>query len=517
MNKLTIIVLSIFVIATLTFVGCSKDDGQNTNPTNPCASKTIVVTGTTTATTTTTASNGSISASATGSSGFTFSLNGGTFQTSGTFSGLAVGTYTVTAKDGDACTGSQSFSVTATTCPTIAVTATITQAASSTSATGAINATATGSTGFTYSKDGTLFQASGAFTGLLIGNYTITAKDANGCIGSNVFSVTTAPCPTITLTTTVTNASGPSATNGSIVAVATGGATPYTFSKDGGTTFQATATFNNLATGSYAIVSKDVNGCLSASINTTVGSTCPTITVTTTSTNAAGPTATNGSIVAVANGGAAPYTFSRNGGTTFQATGTFGNLTAGSYAIVSKDANGCLSASVNTTVGSTCPTITANSATTNTIKCEPNTGSITITATGGALPYAYSRDAGATFQSSNIFNLLGVGNYSLSVKDANGCTIPSNATINQAPAGTLFSAVKSVLAVNCAISGCHALPSPQNGLNFADDCTIVGQAIRIKARAVDANPSVMPPTGTISAADRQKIVDWVNAGGKHNN
>jgi hypothetical protein len=438
MNKLTVTTLAILVIATLTFVACSKGGGGTTTPTNPCASKTIVVTGTTTPTSTPTAINGSITATASGSSGFTYSLNGGTAQASGAFTGLGAGSYSVTAKDADGCTGTQTFSVTATPCPSITVTATITQTSSPTATNGAIVATGNGSTGFTYNLNGGTFQANGTFSNLTVGSYTIFAKDANGCTGSNSFSVTAASCPTITLSSTPTNTSGPTATNGSIVAVASSGAAPYTYSKDGGTTFQA--------------------------------------------------------------------------------SGTFGNLPVGTYPVVAKDANGCLSATVSTTIAATCPTITASSTTTNTIKCESNTGTITVTATGGATPFTYSKDGGTTFQSSNIFNLLAVGNYNLGVKDANGCTTTGSATVSQAPAGILFSAVKAVLATNCAVPGCHSGATPQNGLNFGDDCTIVTQSARIKARAVDFNPSQMPPSGPpISVADRQKIVDWINAGGKHNN
>jgi hypothetical protein len=434
MRKLSTVILLAFVSAILLFISCSKGGGGTTPPPNPCAGVTITVSGTTTATSTATATNGSISASASGSSSFTYSLNGGTAQSSGTFTGLGVGNYTITAKDVNGCSGSASFSVTATPCPTITVTATITQATSTTSANGAINATAAGSTGFTYSKDGVTFQASGSFTGLLIGSYTITAKDVNGCTGSAVFTVTAASCPTITLTATPTNTTGPTATNGSINASASGGATPHTFSKDGGTTFQASGTFNNLAVGNYSVIAKDANGCLSAASNVVVGSTCPTITAT--------------------------------------------------------------------------PTIN------NAVKCEPNNGSITIAASGSS-GFTYNLNGG-TFQASNIFNSLATGNYTYGVKDGSGCTITGNATVNQAPAGTLFNQVKAILAANCV--SCHGGPFPQNGLNFADDCTIVGQKDRIRARAVDFNPSQMPPAGPpISAADRQKIVDWINAGGKHNN
>ena len=434
MKKIYSIITSISLGFIFLYTGCAK---TGTTPTpNPCSSISIVVTGTTTPTSTPSATNGSIIASASGSTGFTYSLNGGAAQASGTFTGLAAGSYTVTAKDGNGCSGAQTFSVTSTPCPSITITATITQTTTPTAANGVIVAIASGSTGFTYNLNGGAFQASGTFSNLAVGSYTIIARDVNGCTGSNSFTVTSASCPTITLNTTPTNTSGPTATNGSIVALASGGTAPHTYSKDGGATFQASGTFNNLAVGTYAVVAKDVNGCLSVSISTVVGSTCP--------------------------------------------------------------------------------TITAGTATTNTIKCETNTGSITITA-GGSTGFTYNLNGGA-FQASNIFNALAAASYNYSVKDLNGCIKTGTATVSEAAAGPLFIAVKAVLATNCAIPGCHSLPSPQNGLDFANDCTIVGQGLRIKARAVDFNPSQMPPSGPpISVADRQKIVDWLNAGGKHNN
>ncbi len=435
MKKIYKLISAISLCFIFIYTGCGKSSTPAPTP-NPCAGVTIVVTGTTTPTSTPSATNGAITATASGSTGFTFSLNGGTAQASGTFSGLAVGSYSVTAKDVNGCSGTQTFSVTATPCPSITLTATITQTTTPAATNGAIAAIGAGSTGFTYNINGGAFQASGTFTGLAVGSYTIIAKDVNGCTGSNAFSVTAASCPTINLTSTPTNTSGPSATNGSIAATATGGVTPYMYSKDGGVTFQASASFINLATGTYAVVAKD--------------------------------------------------------------------------------ANGCLSASVSTIVGFTCPTITATTSTGNTIKCESNTGSITISATGST-GFMYNLNGGP-FQTSNIFNALAVGNFTYGVRDLNSCLITGSATISQAPAGPLFNAVKAVLATNCATPGCHSLPTPQNGLNFADDCTIVGQGLRIKARAVDANPSQMPPSGPpLSAADKQKIVDWLNAGGKHNN
>jgi hypothetical protein len=78
--------------------------------------------------------------------------------------------------------------------------------------------------------------------------------------------------------------------------------------------------------------------------------TCPTITFTTAVVNVLPCPSTNGNITVNASGGVAPYTYSKNGGTA-QSSNVISNLTAGSYVIVVKDANGCSSASQSITVG----------------------------------------------------------------------------------------------------------------------------------------------------------------------
>src|SRR4030095_8568989 len=52
---------------------------------------------------------------------------------------------------------------------------------------------------------------------------------------------------------------------------------------------------------------------------------------------------------------------------------------------------------------------------------NPTAGSITVTATGGILPYSYSIDGGA-FQSSNVFTGLTQGAKTVTIKDA-GCAV----------------------------------------------------------------------------------------------
>ena len=239
------------------------------------------------------------------------------------------------------------------------------------------------------------------------------------------------------------------------------------------------------------------------------------ITVDGTVTNPSSSGATDGSIVVTASGGSG-IIFSINGGP-FQSSGSFSNLAAGSYTITAKNANSCSgSRSFTLTAQNNCTgvTIAINSTTTANIPCSnPATGTLTLTNSGGVAPFMYSLD-GAAFQSSNTFGAVSSGTHSITVKDANGCTGSANATITDAPAGPFFSAVRSIMQTNCILSGCHGDIQPPL---FADPCVIIANRFLIKSRAVDGNPSPMPPNGLLSASERQKITDWINAGGQFNN
>jgi hypothetical protein len=435
------LITSIFLFFTATILisgSCGK--GGTPPPPDPCSGITVAVSGTTTNPTTLTSSDGTIAVSATGGSGFTYNLNGGVFQSSATFTGLAAGSYTIIAKNSNGCTGSAAFTLTGTnpcTGITIGVTATIINPSSTLTNNGSISATATGSSGFTFSLNGGAFQSSGNFTNLGVGSYTVTAKDLNGCTGSAVFTLT-APNP--------------------------------------------------------------CTGVL--------------IAVTATLTNPTAPGATNGSIAASASGGAGSYTFNINGGT-FQASGTFSNLGAGNYTISAKDANGCTGSAVFTlTAPNPCTgvTITVSNVITSNTPCQsPPTGSITVTPSGGTGPYTYRLNSGS-FQSSNIFSGLAAGNYTITARDANGCTGSNNALVQDLPEGPLFALVRTVLQNNCV--SCHNNVLAEGGMNWTVDCNIVNFKDRIRERAVNGNPSPMPPTGLLPASERAKITNWINAGGR---
>jgi hypothetical protein len=130
-------------------------------------------------------SNGSITVNASPSGTYTYSLNGGAFQSSNQFTNLAAGSYTVIAKNANGCSSASTAVTLAGPNPcsgtNISLSATPTASTPCTPYDGSIVANATGSSGFTYNLNGGTYQASGTFSGLQPGAYVVGVKDANGC------------------------------------------------------------------------------------------------------------------------------------------------------------------------------------------------------------------------------------------------------------------------------------------------------------------------------------------------
>lgn len=137
-----------------------------------------------------------------------------------------------------------------------------------------------------------------------------------------------------------------------------------------------------------------------------------------------------------------------------------------------------------------------------------NNGTITINSpVGDTITYKLGN---GTYQASNFFNNLAPGNYVLTVKNQKGCT--DTAQIIILNYGPKYALVKQIIVGYCG--PCHRNGGSDGGKNFDTDANIVANWDRIKARAVDNLPSQMPqaPNAPLTAPDKQKIVDWVNAG-----
>ena len=135
-------------------------------------------------------------------------------------------------------------------------------------------------------------------------------------------------------------------------------------------------------------------------------------------------------------------------------------------------------------------------------------GTVTVTSPIGS-GYSYSID-GTAFQLSTNFFALAAGNYTLTTKNVDGCTGKLPITINGY--GAKFYAVRTI--VNGYCGPCHLNGTVNGGKNFDADNDIVLSWDRIKVRVVDGTPTFMPEGGQLTAPDKQKIVDWVNAGHK---
>jgi hypothetical protein len=129
---------------------------------------------------------------------------------------------------------------------------------------GTITITSPIGNGFTYSINNGTFGTAAVFNNLAAGNYTVVAKNSNGCTGTGTFAIVTDVCAgkTITVTSTaIVNATPCSTTNDGSIAVSAAGSTGFTYNINNGT-FSANTTFNALAAGNYTIGAKDVDGCV---------------------------------------------------------------------------------------------------------------------------------------------------------------------------------------------------------------------------------------------------------------
>lgn len=116
---------------------------------------------------------------------------------------------------------------------------------------------------------------------------------------------------------------------------------------------------------------------------------------------------------------------------------------------------------------------------------------------------------GGSYQTSYLFTALTKGNYVVTIKNQNGCTDTTNIIVQDY--GIKYYAVKQIINGYCG--PCHLGAGVSGGRNYNTDADIVAAKDRIKVRAVDGNPSFMPQGGQLTTLDKQKITDWIAAGG----
>ena len=130
---------------------------------------------------------------------------------------------------------------------------------------GQITVNASGGVGtLEYSKDnGSNWQTSNVFTGLAAGLYFVKVREQGDheCEDSTT-ALVNAGTVDFDFTANVTHESVAGASDGQISITATGSGTPWTYSINGGSSYQSSNVFNNVAPGSYYVIVKSSTGIL---------------------------------------------------------------------------------------------------------------------------------------------------------------------------------------------------------------------------------------------------------------
>ncbi len=364
-------------------------------------------------------SNGTITATCgAGTSPYHFDIGNGP-QSSGQFTGLPAGEYTVVVIDANGCTDQVEVSLSDIPGPEIAIISQVDAICGQPNGALAVNGSS-GTPPYTYDI-GNGPQLTGVFNNLPFGEYTVVITDTNGCSAEVSASIGNVPGPEIAIISQVDAICGQP--NGALAVNGSSGTPPYTY--DIGNGPQLTGVFNNLPFGEYTVVITDTNGC-SAEVSASIGN-IPGPEIAVISQVDATCDQSNGALAVNGSSGTLPYTYDIGNGP--QLTGVFNNLPFGEYTVVITDTNGC-SAEVSISIGNI-PGPEASIASQTDASCGQSNGTLTVNGSNGTPPYTY--DIGSGPQNSGQFTDLPTGGYNIVITDANGCTSTVVAIVGSIP------------------------------------------------------------------------------------
>ncbi|WP_162910621.1 T9SS type A sorting domain-containing protein [Hymenobacter oligotrophus] len=367
-------------------------------------------------------------------SGLQFSLDGEDYAAypNGGYSGLAPGSYTLTARNAAGCVSAvANFTINPQPATPAAPTVNATQP---TCEQGSGSIAVTSSTaGLQFSLNNGDFASypSGGYTNLAPGNYTLRARNGAGCI-SEAAAVTINPAPSTpdapevsivqpTCTTATGSFTVTSSTSGLQFSLNNGEFANY---PSGG--------YANLAPGTYSLRARNTAGCISAAATVVINQQPATPGAPTVS--AVQPTCAVATGSATITSNTSGLQFSLNGGS-FAAypMGGYSNLAPGSYSLVAKNGAGCTSAAANFTINPQPGTPGAPTVEVTQPTCAVGTGTIAVTAPVGQ-GFEYNLNGG-TWQSSSTFSNVAPGTYQVRVRNDDGCvSAAATATVSPQPA-----------------------------------------------------------------------------------
>ena len=371
-------------------------------------------------------------------------------------SGLIAGTYTITITDagGGACSYTNSYTIIEPS-GVLSSTATVTAINCFGSSTGIVNLTTEGGTSpYSYSWSKSAGVAAGSYSAttssiswISAGSYSVTITDNKGCTLTPTSIIVSEPSATLNFAaTTPTNVNCYGGSTGAITLTAQGGTSSYTYSWSNGSTSNA---LTNLSAGTYTATVTDNNGC-TYSQGYTITQPISSLTASATASSTTCFGGANGSVNLTVSGGTTAYTYAwtKVGAGSYNAsTEDINSLTAGTYNVTVTDHNSC------TTTASAViaePTLLSLSASVTNVLCNAaTTGEINITAAGGTGAYTYNWGSSVNAEDRTS---LAAGTYSVTVTDANSCTVNGSYTITQ-PSAISLSLTNTNLSCNASADG----------------------------------------------------------------
>lgn len=327
--------------------------------------------------------------SVTGGSGpYTYSLNGGPFQSSPVFNSLPKGKYQLQVKDQYSCPFSLVVEIPDLPGPNKMDVSMLPTACNQPNGSLEVTGIDGGTAPFSYQLNASAFQTTNQFSGLAAGNYTLQIVDAAGCSMTQAVRVDQTPPPSNE--THLTTAAHCGQGDGILeISAVTGGSAPYTYSLDG-IQYQSGSSFTTLHSGTYRFYIQDSRGCTysnNAVVPETAGPAAPLLSV-----KDAVCDAPYGSVaVSSINGGVAPYQYSLDN-QALQATNSFQNVTPGSHSLSVSDAYGCQSTTSFQIIATHATSIRVSPK--DTVICYGQPATFTAAAINGSRPVSFDWDYG---------------------------------------------------------------------------------------------------------------------------
>jgi gliding motility-associated-like protein len=362
---------------------------------------------------------------------YLWTLNGSIFGTADSLSNLCAGLYAVEVIDANGCTAALAVPLSDTDGEQTTTTDGLTTCPGDCDGSVAVDLVCSDAPCTIAWFDGAgvdLGQSGDQVVDLCAGAYYVQVTNATGCITIDTAFVVS-PDPILpNLSTTSVSCFGDC--DGTATVGPTGGSGVYTYfwepePIDGQGTPQATG----LCVGNYTVTISDTDGCSVATGVLVLGPDQLTIAGTTTPVDCFGTC--TGAIQLDAQGGTAPYTYAwspepPNG----QGTPTLADLCAGTWTVQVTDGNGCGSTASFDVVEPTA--VQLDLSTTDNLCSGDCAGAAVLVVSGGTPDYTilWTNAAGDTLaQDTTAVEGLCSGSYTVSVTDANGCSLDTSFTI----------------------------------------------------------------------------------------